>query len=61
MNLAQVCWICGNEVALEECKVDERGHAVHEQCYTLKIAVTERQASSPTSRHPDDPGLRARR
>ena len=33
------CWICGNRVALERCKVDEHGQAVHEDCYMAKIHV----------------------
>jgi len=31
------CWICGNPVALEECKTDEDGQAVHELCYVEKV------------------------
>jgi hypothetical protein len=27
------CWICGRRVALEDCKIDEHGYAVHENCY----------------------------
>jgi hypothetical protein len=33
-----VCWICGKTVALETCKIDEYGKAVHEACYESKIA-----------------------
>ncbi len=32
------CWICGNRVSLEKCKIDEHGQAVHEDCYVAKIA-----------------------
>jgi len=31
------CWMCGNPVALEECKTDEDGQAVHELCYVEKV------------------------
>jgi hypothetical protein len=33
------CWICGNPVSLEYCKIDEYGQAVHENCYVAKIAL----------------------
>ncbi len=32
------CWICGSEVSLEECKIDEHGQAVHEDCYLVALA-----------------------
>ena len=36
------CWICGNEVDLKTCNIDENGMAVHEGCYFVKVAfVTE--------------------
>jgi hypothetical protein len=38
-----VCWICGLEVSLEDCKIDERGNAVHEECL---IAKTKMEAES---------------
>jgi hypothetical protein len=44
-----VCWICGHPVPLEECKTDEQGRAVHEQCYAIKIK-RETEASSATSK-----------
>ena len=34
------CWICGSEVSLEECKIDEHGQAVHEDCYLVALAFT---------------------
>jgi hypothetical protein len=34
-----VCWICGNAVDLETCKTDERGMAVHENCYVMKVVL----------------------
>jgi len=32
------CWICGNEVDLKTCNIDEYGMAVHEDCYFVKVA-----------------------
>jgi hypothetical protein len=32
------CWICGNEVDLKTCNIDEFGMAVHEDCYFVKVA-----------------------
>jgi hypothetical protein len=35
------CTVCGLPVSLETSKVDERGKAVHEECYLLKITRHE--------------------
>lgn len=32
------CWICNQSVVLEDCKIDERGHPVHEDCYVALLA-----------------------
>jgi hypothetical protein len=39
-KLIQECWICGYEVSLEECKIDEHGQAVHEECYVVALALS---------------------
>lgn len=31
------CWICGKEVRLEQCKIDESGLPVHEPCYVVRV------------------------
>jgi len=41
------CWICGKTVNLNDCKTDEHGLAVHEQCYVTRVAL---QASFPRPR-----------
>jgi hypothetical protein len=46
------CWICGRAVRLEDCKVDEYGLAVHEECQTLKLALRNAK-SSATFRAPN--------
>jgi hypothetical protein len=33
------CCICDQPVALETAKTDERGRAVHEECYVLKLRL----------------------
>jgi len=38
-KLVHECWICGYEVSLEECKIDEHGQAVHQECYLVALAV----------------------
>ena len=44
----KTCWICGKVVKLEECKVDEHGHGVHESCYLAKVTLEKgRPASRP--------------
>jgi len=41
-----LCWICGNDVALEQCKTDEHGQPVHEHCYAVRVLL-EDAASLP--------------
>ncbi len=41
-----MCWLCGKPLPLENCKTDERGRAVHEECYTAKIARNKDTTSS---------------
>jgi hypothetical protein len=36
---ANVCRICGEEVQLEQCKIDEDGGPVHGDCYVKKVLV----------------------
>jgi hypothetical protein len=31
------CWLCGHCVSLEECKIDEHGMPVHDECYIVLI------------------------
>jgi len=38
-NNPYCCWICGNEVDLKTCNIDEYGMAVHEDCYFVKVAL----------------------
>lgn len=48
------CWICGKDVRLEQCKIDEHGATVHEECYVVRLrflARTEEPVrNSPTAR-----------
>lgn len=37
--LPAFCAICGDEVALEQCKIDETGDPVHESCYVSRLQV----------------------
>ena len=34
---SKTCWICGTAVKLEDCKVDEHGLPVHDNCYVAKV------------------------
>jgi hypothetical protein len=36
MKPLPVCYICGDPVPLEDCKTDESGNAIHEECYLVK-------------------------
>jgi hypothetical protein len=44
------CAICRKPVAVETSKTDEHGHAVHEECYVLKLRLF--QASQPSHKAP---------
>jgi hypothetical protein len=35
--LVPICDVCGQTVSLEDCKTDERGDAVHEECYLRRL------------------------
>jgi hypothetical protein len=39
----KVCWICGRIVYLEECAVDASGLPVHEDCYVLKLKLSNQE------------------
>jgi len=45
------CWICGNEVDLKTCNIDEHGMAVHEDCYCVKVAFAT-ESMKLTARNP---------
>ena len=50
--LPRTCWICGKAVKLEDCKVDEHGLGVHEDCYVARIALEQRRLPyTPRSRN----------
>lgn len=36
-----LCRICGKSVAVESCKTDDDGKAVHEGCYVLKLKLEQ--------------------
>jgi len=37
-----LCRIGGLPVSLEPCNIEEQGHAVHELCYSAKLAAEKR-------------------
>lgn len=47
-NPIHLCWICGKSVDVRSCKTEEHGQAVHEACYTAKLAL-ERTTKAPAS------------
>ena len=49
---AKICWICGKSVNLEECKVDARGLAVHEDFYVLKLKLATSEQPIRKRRRP---------
>jgi len=42
------CGICSREVFLTDCKTDEHGHAVHEECYTVRVIEGQPTSSLKT-------------
>jgi hypothetical protein len=40
------CWICAKPIPLEDCKTDDDGHPVHEDCYCEQ--TVERQTAAGT-------------
>ena len=36
-----ICWLCGKPVDVAVCKTDEYGEAVHETCYTTRLAFED--------------------
>ena len=49
-NPIHICWICGSRVPLENCKIDEHGQAVHEDCYLAKMVL--QNSNTPQSPNP---------
>ena len=43
---AHYCWICGHDVSLETCKVDEHGSAVHEACLFSRMKTESTSSRS---------------
>jgi hypothetical protein len=37
--LLPICDMCGQTVSLEDCKADERGDTVHEECYLRRLDI----------------------
>ena len=46
------CWICGKQVDLSKCKVDEHGLPVHEPCHVAKMAFNSQPDGQPSSSLP---------
>ena len=47
---AHYCWVCGHEVSLETCKVDEHGGAVHEACLFARMKLETASSGFGASR-----------
>ena len=41
-----LCLVCKTPVPLETAKTDERGEAIHEECYVLKVKVQHGSGST---------------
>ena len=49
MSKPLACWICGKTVNLNDCKTDERGQPVHEECYVARLTMQSSCGSSKPS------------
>jgi hypothetical protein len=58
-HFAPPCLICGTQVPLEVCMIDEYGQAVHEACYVGKLLLNRHIA--PVENQPSQGKTRARR
>jgi hypothetical protein len=38
-SLVKRCVLCGKPLLLESCVVDDKGGAVHEECYVKQLAI----------------------
>jgi hypothetical protein len=43
--LPMTCWMCGRSIRLEECKIDEHGFSVHEDCYAATVCSAQQVLS----------------
>lgn len=54
-----LCSICFKSISLEDCKVDEDGRPVHENCYAEKVLYAHPSTGKPSvKRHGDVQGRR---
>lgn len=56
---AHLCWICGNTVDLQICKVDEHGMAVHGECHFLRVALASESMLRKPARGIQSPTVRS--
>jgi hypothetical protein len=42
-----ICWICGKPVLLHDCKSDDHGRPVHENCYVATVLTEKRATFAP--------------
>jgi hypothetical protein len=47
VSAVRACWICGKPCRLEDCKIDEQGLPVHEECYVAKLVLKKKVAGPP--------------
>jgi hypothetical protein len=50
------CWVCGDKVSLETCRVDEQGRAVHEACLFARMKIETASSCFGASRASRDRG-----
>jgi hypothetical protein len=52
-SVIPTCWVCGQQVQLETCKIDETGRALHESCAVARLKA---HTQSPAVDSTDFPG-----
>jgi hypothetical protein len=49
-----LCSICFKSIRLEDCKIDEYGRPVHENCYAARVLYTLPSAEKPSGKSPHE-------
>jgi hypothetical protein len=46
-TICLTCWICDKSIDLKNCVTDEHGIAVHQECYTVRLALENSARKGP--------------
>jgi hypothetical protein len=52
-----ICHLCGHQVTITACTVDENGKAVHEECYNRELATRFNESINLPRKNENDFGM----